>query len=629
MPAGDAADLRVAAFGNHLKMLIMKKSYLLAGVIVLAANSGFAQVKVGASGSPDASAMLEVTSGTANNKGLLMPRMTTAQRNAIASPATGLMIYNTTTNEAQVNTGTPAAPTWTVATATATGWATNGNTGTTPVTNFIGTTDNQPLTVRTNNTEKMRVTETGSVGIGTNAPLAKLHVVDTGNVSIVVASSSSNAASINLGNGHHGITRNLSNAGGGANDVALYTTSGSPSTPASIHLGVRANVTDTLDLNQFVLKNTGYVGIGTDTPAVKLHVNNGGFRVSNGTTALTAPAIYVVNDGGGPGNNDNIVINSYGTNTQPSIGTQSSRGTFDTPQNSQAGDNIGNFFFNARVNGSTVNCNVIRGVYLGNGTVNRSRLNFFTSNTLAMSIDSNQNVGIGTASPKVKLHLGGGLLLARDTNPAHANGSFFVWSTVRSNIGETEFINYHGTGSGGFRFYDVDPGTTTGTAAYNTNNIAFIAPGTGAYTNVSDKRVKTNINTINDGLKKVMAMRPVSYDFHTGRKLQDGVVTFTPNDKPIKTIGFVAQELAEIVPEAVIIPKDPANELYTVSYATVVPILTKAIQEQQAEIEALKARNSQLEAAHKVTAQLLERVKQMEQMIGIKEIEGTSKVAGK
>ena len=59
--------------------------------------------------SPDASAQLEINSTT---KGLLPPRMTTAQRDAITSPAPGLLIYNTTLGCLQINTGTAAAPVW-------------------------------------------------------------------------------------------------------------------------------------------------------------------------------------------------------------------------------------------------------------------------------------------------------------------------------------------------------------------------------------------------------------------------------------------------------------------------------------------------------------------------------------
>lgn len=59
--------------------------------------------KIGGFTAPVASAMLEVVSTT---KGLLPPRMTTAQKNAIASPAAGLMVYDTTTNKLCCYNGT-------------------------------------------------------------------------------------------------------------------------------------------------------------------------------------------------------------------------------------------------------------------------------------------------------------------------------------------------------------------------------------------------------------------------------------------------------------------------------------------------------------------------------------------
>lgn len=51
-------------------------------------------------------------------------------------------------------------------------WALKGNAGTSPATNFVGTTDNADLVIRTNNTEKMRVTSGGAVGINQPAPNA-------------------------------------------------------------------------------------------------------------------------------------------------------------------------------------------------------------------------------------------------------------------------------------------------------------------------------------------------------------------------------------------------------------------------------------------------------------------------
>src|SRR6185295_14854583 len=105
--------------------------------------------------SPGASAILDVSSTT---KGFLMPRMTTAQRDAIVSPATGLSIFNTTLVEYQINIGTPASPIWSsLATSqnVANTWTLGGNGVTAEQT--LGTTSNFDLPFITNNTEKMRL----------------------------------------------------------------------------------------------------------------------------------------------------------------------------------------------------------------------------------------------------------------------------------------------------------------------------------------------------------------------------------------------------------------------------------------------------------------------------------------
>src|SRR5580765_4578658 len=82
---------------------------------------------------PNASSILDIVSTT---KGILIPRMTITQRNAIKTPATGLLIYQT--NNAPgfyYYTGTV----WKAITPKA-GWFLTGNAGTDPATNFIGTT---------------------------------------------------------------------------------------------------------------------------------------------------------------------------------------------------------------------------------------------------------------------------------------------------------------------------------------------------------------------------------------------------------------------------------------------------------------------------------------------------------
>jgi hypothetical protein len=72
--------------------------------------SGKAQTGIGTT-SPDVSAKLDISSTT---KGLLAPRMTAAQKNAISSPATGLLVYQTdSTVGFYVNSGTSGTPVWT------------------------------------------------------------------------------------------------------------------------------------------------------------------------------------------------------------------------------------------------------------------------------------------------------------------------------------------------------------------------------------------------------------------------------------------------------------------------------------------------------------------------------------
>jgi hypothetical protein len=86
----------------------MKKVILVLAFFLVFLN-GNAQTGIGTT-TPDASAKLEVA---ATNKGFLLPRMTATQRAAIASPATGLMVYQTDAPSGfYVNTGSSGTPNW-------------------------------------------------------------------------------------------------------------------------------------------------------------------------------------------------------------------------------------------------------------------------------------------------------------------------------------------------------------------------------------------------------------------------------------------------------------------------------------------------------------------------------------
>lgn len=81
---------------------------LLIYFILLISSSLYAQVGIGTI-TPDVSSALDVYS---TSGGLLMPRLTTSERDNITLPATGLIIYNITLNDGQINIGTPGVPSW-------------------------------------------------------------------------------------------------------------------------------------------------------------------------------------------------------------------------------------------------------------------------------------------------------------------------------------------------------------------------------------------------------------------------------------------------------------------------------------------------------------------------------------
>jgi hypothetical protein len=68
-------------------------------LVMFCSLASMAQVGIGTT-TPNSNSALDVVS---TSQGMLFPRMTTAQRNAIASPATGLTIFNTDVNYIQTN----------------------------------------------------------------------------------------------------------------------------------------------------------------------------------------------------------------------------------------------------------------------------------------------------------------------------------------------------------------------------------------------------------------------------------------------------------------------------------------------------------------------------------------------
>lgn len=123
------------------------------------------------------SAVLELQS---SNQGLLFPRITDTVPINMLTPPDGMVIYFIPLRQLLLR----SSGGWRIiqqGTSTITNWLLTGNAGTTPATHFLGTTDNQPLVIRTNNIERARFTTTGFLGIGTNAPAGRLHLVSDNN----------------------------------------------------------------------------------------------------------------------------------------------------------------------------------------------------------------------------------------------------------------------------------------------------------------------------------------------------------------------------------------------------------------------------------------------------------------
>jgi trimeric autotransporter adhesin len=293
--------------------------YLLFLVSGLSVN---AQVSINTDNSlPDNSAMLDVKSTA---KGVLLPRMTQAQRTAISSPAAGLIIYQTDNIPGfYFNSGSSGSPAWTMV-GGGTGWSLTGNSGTNPATNFIGTTDNVALNFRVNNQKAGRISSDGSVFLGYQA----------GN---------SNTGLYNSGIGFQTLYANTTGVLNTANGYqALYfNTTGSNNT---------ANGADALYANTTGVLNTanGYQALVFNTTGI-YNTANGGTALADNTTGSnnTANGAEALKSNSTGGQNTANGVQALSSNTtgwqNTSVGSNSlvnnSTGSYNTALGYNTGPN--------------------------------------------------------------------------------------------------------------------------------------------------------------------------------------------------------------------------------------------------------------------------------------------------
>ena len=120
-----------------------------------------------------------------------------------------------------------------------------------------------------------------------------------------------------------------------------------------------------------------------------------------------------------------------------------------------------------------------------------------------------------------------------------------------------------------FRQSSADVGSITSTSSGTT------------YSTTSDRRLKKDIETITDGTDKLMAMNPVTHGWKAD-----------PDGDEVH--GFIAQEMMDIVPEAV--SGDPeGDEMMSMDYGRITPVLVAALQDAHRKIAQLEARLDKVE----------------------------------
>lgn len=310
---------------------------------------------------------------------------------------------------------------------------------------------------------------------------------------------------------------------------------------------------------------SGRLGIGTTSPAYPLQVN--GLISSNRTSNTDGGLVF-----GTPANGNYF----YGADSGNYIATYTSnaeRVRVTSAGNVGIGTTTPNNILHlykasfpiltiqSSSYQSSLGIDTTSGLLVLNNESN-SALAFNTNATERMRITSGGNVGIGTTSPTTKLEVianANTFQMARFENTNNTSGNGVLVTNLGSNCNNTSSYHLIAATGGADKFYLY---------------------GNGTYTTVSDSRLKKDISKVTDNyLEKVLALNIVNYHWND------------QNENDALEFGMIAQEVEELIPSIVHEGREDENgNKYKGIQASVLPyILIKAIQEQQAQIEKLKA----------------------------------------
>ena len=196
---------------------------------------------------------------------------------------------------------------------------------------------------------------------------------------------------------------------------------------------------------------------------------------------------------------------------------------------------------------------------------------------ISLICDYQGNVGIGkTSAINDKLHVEGGIRATATSNfPNGINTGIISASGTIYGTGYSDIAVFDRSGSDGVILSFKKNDTVVGSISTNANSLP------------SDLNFKKNINTLNLGLDFILKLRPVSYNY----KIDD--------DNTALSTGFIAQEMEQTLFELGVnkndylfiqhTPNENTKESqYWLDYIKIIPILSKAVQDQQEIINNLK-----------------------------------------
>ncbi|MFT5601687.1 MAG: hypothetical protein ACI9N1_001935 [Flavobacteriales bacterium] len=341
--------------------------------------------------------------------------------------------------EVLTSQGPGVSPIWQPASG-GSGWDLLGNTGTSSATDFIGTTDGQALRFKTNNVQAIYIGQTNqNVGIGTENPLGRFHTAaEAGmNINVFEAASSGGvdeAATLSLVRARGSlVSKQAVNANDRLGDISFNGFNDGTSTyEEGARIAVNAiepfNSTGAGSEMKFsttplgfgtpeeamIIKENGFVGIGTDAPLVNLMIS---------------------------GDNKTIVgVATYESGTDhSSVAVLRSRGNELSPLNVQNGDVLGLFEFLGYNSAD---------MWIRAGAIRMDATESYSSTGLrggkmifeveqnanagvieAMVIDQTGNVGIGTLNPTTSFHLNGGHIRHEGAQPVGTGNGTISGST--------------------------------------------------------------------------------------------------------------------------------------------------------------------------------------------------------